>query len=445
MPQQDILINDARPLNGHRVSSSFIESRSEEVQEIISKMPHWVIRRGSMMLLIVTILLISGAWFIHYPDVIVTQVAITSTNPPLKIVALSSGKIRQIFVRNNEMVSGGDNLCLLDNPAVFNDVVKFKSLLVNLDTTTDLAGTLRRTALNRQVQLGELQPGYAELCQSISQYRFFKEKNFIAQKVGQLQSQLNYQAQLQQELERKDRLLQQQLKLEMKKNLADSSLVAEKVIAPLEFDNSRKELITRQINADATRSGILQNKLQQSEYVKNITDLEQQKLQQENDLKQKISENVKRLLGQLDQWEQKYLIKSPVEGRTAFFRFWKENQYVNSGESVMMIVPPVREFIARSSLPVEGAGKVRPGQKVLIKLTSYPFEEFGMITGNVVSVSPVTFDTAYSMEISLSNGLTTTLQRQIPQQPQLTGIAEVLTSDRNILQRLFEKIWIRLR
>ncbi|MEJ7677400.1 MAG: HlyD family efflux transporter periplasmic adaptor subunit [Segetibacter sp.] len=255
---------------------------------------------------------------------------------------------------------------------------------------------------------------------------------------------MGYQSELNKELQNRDKLLKQQLMLEREKVRGRPlSLVVDKVIAPLEFDNSKKELINKQMNVDATKSGIIQIRLQQTEYLKTITDLQQQKLQQENDLEQKIRENVKRLQGQWEVWEQKYLIKSPVEGKAVFFNVWKENQNVANGQAVLMIVPPVQNYLAKASLPIDGAGKVKAGQKVVIRLSSYPFEEFGMIRGKVENISAVALDTAYSMEIMLANGLTTTTNKQIPSQPQLSGMAEVLTDDKNILQRLFEKIWIR--
>lgn len=435
------------PVNGHEVryaaSPSPYEVRSEEVQDIMSKMPHWIIRRGTTVLFVVVALLLGGAYFIHYPDVIVTGVNITSSNPPVKIVAQSDGKIQRMFVQDNDMLKKDENICLLENAANYQDILLLKNTLSKLDTALNLVQAIKTTSINRYMQLGELQAGYADLYQSVNQYRFFIEKNFALQKVGQIQSQMAYQHQLNKELQNKDVLLQQQLTLERKRFLADSSLVTDKIIAPLEFDDMKKELITRQMNADETKTGILQNKLQQTEFLKTITDLQQQKLQQENDLHQKIKENVKRLQGQLGLWEQKYLIKSPTEGKAAFFKFWKENQYVMSGEAVLMIVPPVQSYIAKSSLPVMGAGKVKAGQKVYIKLFSYPFEEFGMIKGKVRSVSTVAFDTAYSMEIQLANGLITTSNKQIQPQPQLSGVAEVITSDKSILERLFEKMWIK--
>lgn len=450
MPQKDYHIANADAEyngNGHNnrssVSSAIYGLTSEEVQDIMSKMPHWIIRQGTAILFAAIILLFAGAYFIHYPDVIVTNINITSSNPAVKIVAQNNGRIQRIFVQNNQIVKKNESICLLENPANYEDMLLIKSILNRLDTTITFTQTIRTISFTQYVQLGELQAGYADLYQSVHQYLFFIEQNFITRKVGQLQSQMEYQSQLNRELQNRDTLLKQQLMLEKKKFDADSFLVKDKVIAPLEFDNSKKELINKQMNADAIKSGIIQNKLQQAEYLKTITGLQQEKLQQENDLQQKIRENVKRLQGQWEVWQQKYLMKSPVDGKAVFFNVWKENQYVDNGQAVLMIVPPVQNYVAKASLPVDRAGKVKAGQKVLIRLSSYPFEEFGMIEGRVKNISAVALDTAYSMEITLANRLTTTTNKQIPSQPQLSGMAEVLTDNKNILERLFEKIWFR--
>lgn len=409
----------------------------EEVQDIMSKMPHWIVRRGITLLLTVIILLFAGAYFIHYPDVITTQVNITSANPPVKIVAQTGGKISELFVQNNAAVQENAPIYILENAARYNDIRLLQTLLNQLDTSFNLAPTLRRFNFAQPLQLGALQAGYAALYQAVNQYLFFTDKHFTTQKVEQLQSQLTTQHQLNEELQRKDVMLQQQLMLEQKRFKIDSQLAREKVIAPLELDNSKRQLLDKQMTADATRANLLQNKLQQTEYLKTITDLQQQSLQQENDLQQKVREQVKQLQGQLEIWEQQYLVKSPVAGKVSFFKFWKAHQFVSSGEAVLMIVPPVQHYVAKATLPVFGAGKVKKGQKVLIKLSAYPFREFGMIRGNISNVSAVALDTAYAMDIQLANGLLTTAHRQIPSQPQLPGIAEVLTNDMSILERLF--------
>lgn len=409
----------------------------EEVQDIMSKMPHWIVRRGITLLFAVVMLLFAGAYFIHYPDVISTQVNITSANPPVKIVAQTSGKISELFVQNNAAVQENAPIYILENAARYADIRQLQTLLNQLDTSFNLAPTLRRFNFAQPLQLGALQGGYAALYQAVNQYLFFTDKHFTTQKVQQLQSQLTTQHQLNEELQRKDVMLQQQLMLEQKRFKIDSQLAREKVIAPLELDNSKRQLLDKQMTADATRANLLQNKLQQTEYLKTITDLQQQSLQQENDLQQKVREQAKQLQGQLEVWEQQYLVKSPVAGKVSFFKFWKAHQFVSNGEAVLMIVPPVQHYVAKATLPVFGAGKVKKGQKVLIKLSAYPFREFGMLRGNISNVSAVALDTAYAMDIQLANGLLTTARRQIPSQPQLPGIAEVLTNDMSILERLF--------
>ncbi|MEJ7767773.1 MAG: hypothetical protein WKF89_08170, partial [Chitinophagaceae bacterium] len=319
MPHNDHQFDDDIPvykLNGHNAlvsqGPSRYELRSEEVEDIMSRMPSWIIRRGTTVLWMVITLVFVGAYFIHYPDTLATSVTISSSDPPVKIVSPSSGKIQRIFINNNQAVKKNENICLMENPANYHDMVNLKQALAALDTSSSLDRTLKTISIGQHMQSGELQGAYTDLYQSISQYQFFMERDFFSRKLGQLQSQVGYQSQLNKELQQRDVLLNQQLVLEKNKYLADSSLVKEKVIAPLEFDNSRKELINRQMNADATRSVILENKLQQTEYQKTITDLQQQKTQQQNDLAQRIRENVKRLLGQMEVWEQKYLVKSPV-------------------------------------------------------------------------------------------------------------------------------------
>lgn len=226
------------------------------------------------------------------------------------------------------------------------------------------------------------------------------------------------------------------------KFVADSSLAHDRVIAPREFDNSHSELISKQLTVDATHSTVIQNDLQEAEYRKSITDLEQQQLQQDDDYRERIGQNIKKLRGEFAVWAQKYLIRSPVDGKAVFFGVWKVNQYVNAGEGILIVVPPIQDYIAKAMLPVRGAGKVKIGQRVYIKLAAYPYQEFGVIKGTVAQISPVPLDTIYSMEISLDNKLRTNIDKEIPAQAQLTGTAEVLTNNKSIFKRLFENIWV---
>ncbi|MBS1601489.1 MAG: HlyD family efflux transporter periplasmic adaptor subunit [Bacteroidetes bacterium] len=420
-----------------------IESiHSDEIADIMSQMPSWLIRRGVAILLGIVLLLLAGTWFIHYPDIVQTQVSIYSESIPVTFVAKSSGKILRIFKRNGDIVHKGDVICLIENPADYDDVLHLAAVLQSLEKFVGSEEPVNEIPVNGRLQLGEMQPTYSDLMEAINQFNFYRKNQFAARKIVQLRKQIRYQDELNTELGRKDSLLKLQLGLGRVKFNADSSLASEKVIAPLELDNSKNELIGRQMSVDAIRPTIIQNNLQQTEYLKTIADLEQQELQQESDYRERIRQDVKKLRGEYAIWEQNYIMKSPVEGKVTFFRIWKENQYVHSGEGILMVVPPIEKYVARAMLPVQGAGKVRSGQMVSIKLAAFPYQEFGIIRGRVSQISSVALDSSYGMEIVLENGLRTNINRIIPPQSQISGTADVFTNNKSIFQRIFENVWI---
>jgi cobalamin biosynthesis protein CobD/CbiB len=78
-------------------SSKAIELRSEEVQEILTRVPHWMIRWGSVVVLLILVSLFFVSWLVKYPDVISTPIVITTTIPPEKLVAKVTGKIEVIL------------------------------------------------------------------------------------------------------------------------------------------------------------------------------------------------------------------------------------------------------------------------------------------------------------------------------------------------------------
>jgi HlyD family secretion protein len=418
----------------------FNDTRSGEVTEIIGKMPSWIIRRGISLIGIILLGITIGAWFFKYPDVITSRITISSGNPPVKLVARSSLPIQQIFVSNNEQVTNNQTLCILSNPARFPDMQKIAPLVQQLDTIVDLYDAIQKIKIPSGFQLGDLQPAYTDLCLAIQDYLFFMAHNAYRATVGSLTKQVGYNGQLQQELINKEHMLREQLKLEHNRFAADSTLVKDRIISPLEYEESKKKMLDQQMNTGSNKSLMIQNSLQQLGYQKDIAELTLQKQTQENTLQQKIKDAIRRFTGQYAQWEQNYVIKSPTTGKITFFKYWKENQFVTAGEGIMIVTPPMQEYVARGTIGVDNAGKIKKGQHVMIKLPSYPFQEYGMLQGQIIGRSMVAMDGNFSLEIKLENGLATNAGKSIPQQPELEAIGEILTENKSILQRLFERV-----
>jgi multidrug resistance efflux pump len=182
---------------------------------------------------------------------------------------------------------------------------------------------------------------------------------------------------------------------------------------------------------------MVQNQLQAQEYQKSILDLEQQRFAKLNELRLRLQTTFEQLSSQFRIYEQKYVIKSPIDGKVSFFKFWNVNQFVQAGDPVMTIVPASNDIIGKALIPASGSGKLAAKQVVKIKLDNYNYREFGIINGIVKSVSAVPQENMYSVDIELPNGLNTSYKKKIPISSEMAGAAEIVTEDLRLLDRIF--------
>ncbi len=82
------------------------------------------------------------------------------------------------------------------------------------------------------------------------------------------------------------------------------------------------------------------------------------------------------------------------------------------------------------------SGKVKTGQTVNIKLSGYPYLEYGMVRGVVKSISLVPSNDSYVIELSLPSGLTTLYGKNLDFTQNMQGTAEIITDDLSLLQKI---------
>jgi HlyD family secretion protein len=169
-----------------------------------------------------------------------------------------------------------------------------------------------------------------------------------------------------------------------------------------------------------------------------VLDLELRKSEDSGKMQSALNEAASRLSASIADWEQKYVLKSTVEGIVSFTKIWSQNQDVREGDLVMSVIPKnPGQIIGKISLPLSGAGKVRPGQWVNIKFTNYPYMEFGMVKGLIRSISLVSSDNEYSVIVDLPEGLHTGYGTDLAFNQDMQGVAEIITNDRRLLERIF--------
>jgi HlyD family secretion protein len=87
-----------------------------------------------------------------------------------------------------------------------------------------------------------------------------------------------------------------------------------------------------------------------------------------------------------------------------------------------------------------GAGKVKEGQQVVIKLDTYPYLEFGLLRGNVRTIASAPDESMYMVQVTLQDSLRTSYGRTIDFHQEMQGQAEIITENMTLMNRILNPL-----
>ncbi len=422
-----------------------IEIRSDEVQEILGTPPRWIIRWGITIMLLVVAILLGGSYYYKYPDMIAARVTIFSESPPVQIVAKSSGKLDQLFVLNNQHVEPGDVLGIIENTANYDDA---RRLLIQLDTMQSWFNTpekFNNISLSGNYSLGNYHSYLSSFINQLSSYQTFLNFNPYNQRIESLRKQIadyrNYFDRSREQIS----ILRQDYELAFNQFYRDSTLYSQKIMSEVDYEKSKAGMLKQKYAWQNAMTELANTQITMNNLRQQVQEQEVMKAEAGSQLIAALKERFDNLVNQLVSWEQSFVLKTPIDGQVTFTNFWSANQNVNTGNVVFTIVPQKEQkIVGRAIIPIAGAGKIEEGQRVNIKLDNYPHMEFGIVEGKIANMSKVPVNTEsgafYTAEIILSNNLTTNYNRDLPFSQEMQGIAEVVTKDRRLIERLVEPL-----
>jgi membrane fusion protein len=88
--------------------------------------------------------------------------------------------------------------------------------------------------------------------------------------------------------------------------------------------------------------------------------------------------------------QREVVVHAPDDGVVAAVLV-EPGQALAAAEEMAHLVPKGAQLVAELMMPSRAAGQVRPGQAVQLRFEAYPYEQFGLVPGQVssVSMSPV--------------------------------------------------------
>jgi Multidrug resistance efflux pump len=429
--------------------------RSEEVSDIIDRMPTTFGNRVAVAVVIFAILLFFSGWIIRYPDVVTGAIKINSNMAPVKLIANAQGKIHLNKKQTQAPVKEGEYIAVIQNPARTGDVVLVDSLLAVFDPNDPeeyLPGI--KGLFPEKISLGELNLKYYTFLSALKSQCSYREGNVYDQQKESLKDDIRWRKIIREEIQSILETTTDNAEIAQKWMEKYSSL-KEGLVATYEYevDRSRSDYLSAKQNAQSLSRESASIGMQITESENRLLQLEIEKGERERQLSLDLLSSYHDLVDNIKLWESRYVLKSPFDGQLEFLNFWVDEQFVQAGEELFSIVPQETTVVGQMLLPAAGAGKVRLGDEVIVKLDNYPFREFGAIKGVVEYISLIASEqrsesskvNTYLVQVSMPDGLTTNYGESLDFKYEIAGVGEIIVKKRRLIERLFDNLRFRTR
>lgn len=445
-------INNGKPkkglkpalLNQKPVEKEDLEVRSTEVQEIIGRPPHWLVRSGISAFLVILMLVLVSASVIQYPEVIEAPLRLRAINEPKILQSNISGKIVHLPFNNNSHVEEQNILVWLESTASHPNILDLSDSVDSMKAwlKNEYSERIKSIDISMFTNLGELQTNFQNFEQDYREFIDYLPGGFYLQKRKMLSKELQYSKLLLESLREQKKIQEINLRIAQEEYAAQKKLADKDLVAPMELARIESKVAGQRLPLQQTESAIINNYATQTSKENELIALNKQIAEQRAIFRQSLNT----LQSAIDLWKKNYLIISPVSGKLIYAGILQENQTVSSGQELFYVKPPNTAFFGEMLISQRSFGKIREGQQVLVRFSGYPDREFGSVTGNIAYLSdfPVR-DSVFLAKVNFPDGLTTNYGQKLSPTNGMTGRAEIITQDMRFLERIYNNLTKELR
>ncbi len=413
---------------------------SDDMQDIITAPPGWLLRWGITLFFCILVMIVGLSAFIKYPDIVKTQLKVSSIDAPKSIVTKMPDKLSRLLVQDNQTVITGQPLAYLESTANHQDVLLLLKQLHGLQQQVFAGQQINKTFFNSKTiyNIGELQPSYQTFTQNLLTYQSSLNSGFYMKKKVFLQRDLISLDKQKSQLTAQKSLQQRDFKIAGEEYEMNKKLEQEKAETPAELRAAESKYLSKQAPLVQTDASLITAGSNYDTKQKEILELDNQMMEE----KAKFIQALNSLISQAEDWKSKYVLSASQNGKLSFAGIIQQNQILQAGQEVFYINPGNNNFFGEMAIPQANMGKVKENQEVLIKLRSYPFEEYGMIRGRISNINEVPYkDSVFLSKVNFNLKNTTDLKRPVHLKQGMLADAEIITEDATILQRITRNLF----
>ncbi len=470
-----------------------IEMWSSSVQSLLddipSALPHQLIVAG----LIFCVSFGTWSWFGTVDEVGKAQGKLIPKGETYKIETIELGKVSQIAVKEGQEVKAGQLIVELDTELTEKEIDRLKNLLLTYKLELQ-----QKQGLGENVEI-ELKSQEAiaaaqQLAHKVAISSAMEKRQTILQLLVEQQNQIKIYQERQNQLEKLSPLAEQRLgqlqsakvahqeRLKRLEPLQKAGAISQDFIfnaqqglreteqqitqiSMQEVTDTRQQIfqagqalreLQGQLIEENGKLALIQREIEQlqadligkqaegnSVQIKGQQSLQQLELEI-TQLQGKISETENLLLSEQTKLKHKYL-RAPVDGVILSLNPKNRGVVVQPGETLAEIAPEGAPLVVSAVLPNQEAGFIKPGMPVQVKIDAFPYQDYGVVSGQVTTISANSekdeqLGEIYRVQINLDKDYVNKNQQMITFKPGQTVNADILIRRRRILDVLLDPI-----
>ncbi len=405
-------------------------------EEAIPYKPGFLVRKGNYLFLFILALFVFISWLVRFPETVETNAKLTSINAPKPITCQVTGKLVRLMASENDQVKKNQVLGYLESTASHKEILMLGSDVDSIEVVLSRNEfiQLQKYFDRKYVKLGELQPFYQIFLQAFFNFRNYLSNGLYVKKRSILMDELQGLKEKKFTLTKQHDLQEQDIQLAQQTFEGNEKLNKNNVISDFDYRAEQSKLLIKKSSLLQLESNLVDNQNQQNEKLEQIMELQNAFNQQEATFHQALYT----FKSQLEDWKKDYLLVAPVAGVVSFNSFVQENQQLQANQIICYVKPKNSTYFAEAIIPQYNFGKVKIGQIVNLRFSSYPSQEYGMVKGKIDFISQIPTDQGYLAKIDLTAGLRTTNGIPIQYREGLAANVEIIVRE----MRLFDRIYL---
>lgn len=406
--------------------------------QIKKELPRGLLIASFLAIFFVLALLPFIAWLLEYKDAISAPLTITTKVTPVDIYAKSAGEL-VLRIDNNALVEKGETLAYIKNTAEYEEVELLKEKLYQTNKA-DLA-IAKELCSTSHLKVGEIKPALIALIKAVENHQTFIKTDQHTALINSRLEQIKHYEDRQVILKEKANYIADNKAFLEKFAEADKKLFESDALSEREADKSSQAKIATVIAELDNKTIINDLAIEIATLKRENKTIQSQFEQQQLTFVNAIKDTLQLLKTSLEAWELNYLLTANISGICVFKDYLNNFRYVETEEKIFSLVPQgTAQYFALLQLPIQGAGKVKEGQEVYVKLNNYPFMEFGVLKGEVANISALPFDNHYNVHVNFPKGFVSTYGDTLLTQPLMHGVGEVIVERKSLYNRIADQV-----